>query len=170
MAAQADEIETLVAAYRQRVHRYLSRIVGSADAAHDLTQEVFLRLSRTPLPETDEAGRRAWVFRIARNLALNHVRDTRRRPESVALVERGTSATQELQIAVSKALASLPEIDRDVFLLRESMGLSYAEIADTCGLSANAVGCRIHRARLALRDALGTFVDDRRKAGVRWMK
>jgi RNA polymerase sigma-70 factor (ECF subfamily) len=130
---------------------------------------VFLRVSRAPLPETNE-GQRAWIFRIARNLALNHVRDERRRPESVALVERGTAATQELRIAVRQALDALPAIDRDVFLLRESVGLSYEEIAAACDLSPDAVRSRLHRARLALRETLGGHVDDRLSGGVRWMK
>jgi RNA polymerase sigma-70 factor (ECF subfamily) len=164
----ADDIESLVATHRQGVHRYLCRIVGSADTAHDLTQEVFLRASRAGVPGANDIGQRAWVFRIARNLALNHLRDSRRRPELVALVERGTAATQELAMAVREALAALPDVDRDVFLLRESVGLSYDEIAEACGLTANAVGLRLHRARLALREALGGQVDDRRSGGVRW--
>jgi RNA polymerase sigma-70 factor (ECF subfamily) len=164
----ADDIESLVETHRQGVYRYLCRIVGSADMAQDLTQEVFLRVSRAGVPGTNETGQRAWIFRIARNLALNHVRDGRRRPEPVALVERGIPSTQELQMAVREALAALPEVDRDVFLLRESVGLSYDEIAEACDLTANAVGLRLHRARLALREALGGHVDGRRTGGVRW--
>jgi RNA polymerase sigma-70 factor (ECF subfamily) len=166
--ARVADIESLVAAHRQSVYRYLCRIVGRADTAHDLTQEVFLRVSRTSVPETNDTGQRAWIFRIARNLALNHVRDGRRRPEPVALVERGTAATQELRMAVREALAALPEVDRDVFLLRESVGLSYEEIGEACDLTAAAVRSRLHRTRLALRDALGGHVDDRRSGGVRW--
>ena len=71
-------------------------------------------------------------------------------------------------MAVREALAALPEVDRDVFLLRETVGLSYEEIAAACDLTANAVGSRLHRARLALREALGGHVDDRRSGGVRW--
>ena len=167
-ARVADDLESLVAAHRQGVHRYLCRIVGSADTAHDLTQEVFLRASRAGVPETTDTGQRAWVFRIARNLALNHLRDGRRRPEPMALVERGTAATQELQMAVREALAALPDVDRDVFLLRESVGLSYDEIAAACDLTANAVGLLLHRARLTLREVLGGPVGKRRSGGVRW--
>jgi len=168
MNARVADIDLLVAAHRQGVHRYLSRIVGSADAAHDLTQEVFLRVSRASVPETTAAGQRAWIFRIARNLALNHVRDARRRPEPVALVEHGAAATQEVRMAVREALAALPDLDRDVFLLRESVGLSYDEIAAACDLTAGAVRSRLHRARLALRGALGGHIDDRQSGGVRW--
>lgn len=168
MIARVADIESLVAAHRQGVYRYLCRIVGRTDTAHDLTQEVFLRVSRARVPQTDELGQRAWVFRIARNLALNHLRDGRRRPEPVVLVERGAAATQELRTAVREALAALPEIDRDVFLLRESVGLSYEEIAEACELTPDAVRSRLHRTRLALRTALGGQIGDRRRGGVRW--
>jgi RNA polymerase sigma-70 factor (ECF subfamily) len=165
--ADAD-IESLVAAHRQGVYRYLCRMVGRTDTAHDLTQEVFLRVSRAGVPETNDTGQRAWIFQIARNLALNHIRDGRRRPEPVALVERGAAATQELRMAVRQALAALPDVDREVFLLRESVGLSYEEIAGACDLTVDAVRSRLYRARLALREALGAHVDDRRGSGVRW--
>ena len=168
MNACVADIESLVAAHRPGVYRYLCRIVGRADTAHDLTQEVFLRVSRAGVPETNDTGQRAWIFQIARNLALNHLRDGRRRPEPAALVERGTAATQELQLAVREALAALPDVDRDVFLLRESVGLSYEEIAEACDLTVDAVRSRLYRARLALREALGGQVDDRRGGGVRW--
>jgi RNA polymerase sigma-70 factor (ECF subfamily) len=168
--ARVADIDPLVAAHRQGVYRYLCRIVGRAETAHDLTQEVFLRVSRAGVPDTTENGQRAWIFKIARNLALNHVRDGRRRPQPVTLVDRGTAATQELRAAVREALAALPEIDRDVFLLRESVGLSYDEIADACALTPDAVRSRLHRTRLSLREALGGHVDDRRRGGVRWTK
>ena len=166
--ARVAELESLVSAHRQGVYRYLYRIVGRADAANDLTQEVFLRASRAGVPEADDTGQRAWVFRIARNLALNYVRDGRRRPEPVALVERGAAATQELRLAVRQALAGLPDVDRDVFLLKESVGLSYEEIADACELTTSAVRNRLHRARLVLRETLGGQLEGRQRGGIRW--
>jgi RNA polymerase sigma-70 factor (ECF subfamily) len=167
--ARVADLESLISAHRQSVYRYLCRIVGQADAANDLTQEVFLRASRAGVPETDAGGQRAWVFRIARNLALNHARDGRRRPEAVAIVERGAAATQELRLAVRQALAALPDVDRDVFLLRESGGLSYEEIAAACDLTPGAVRNRLCRARMTLREALRGLVDDRVAGGVRWV-
>jgi RNA polymerase sigma-70 factor (ECF subfamily) len=71
-------------------------------------------------------------------------------------------------MAVRQALAALPDVDREVFLLRESVGLSYEEIAGACDLTVDAVRSRLYRARLALREALGAHVDDRRGSGVRW--
>ena len=161
------DVEQLYAAHRNGVFRYLRRIVGGTEAAHDLTQEVFLRASRAGVPEASGSGRRAWVFQIARNLALNHVRDTRRRPATLALVEAAVPATQELSAALQAALASLGEEDRDVFVLRESAGLSYQEIASTCGLTVEAVRSRLHRARQALREELGKSFQLRDQRGIR---
>ena len=57
-------------------------------------------------------------------------------------------------MALHQALAALADVDRDVFLLRESAGLSYDEIAAACELTADAVRSRIHRTRLQLKDQL----------------
>jgi RNA polymerase sigma-70 factor (ECF subfamily) len=146
--------EILFAAHRDGVFRYLCRIVGYGEA-RELTQEVFLRVTRGPVPNADEGACRAWVFRIARNLALNHVRDDRRRGTTVELVEECAPATQEVAAALREALERLPVIDRDVFLLREAGGLSYDEIALACELTVDAVRSRLHRARQQLRETLG---------------
>ena len=151
------EADHLFVTHRLQVFRYLSRIVGQVDAL-ELTQEVFLRVARGPVPDRDEAGTRAWVFHIARNLALNHVRDDRRHGDVVEVPERGAPATQELSAALGQALEHLPELDRDVFLMRESGGLNYEEIARACDLTVDAVRSRLHRARLQLRATLGERV------------
>lgn len=146
--------DLLFAEYRPGIYRYLCRVIGHADTARDLTQDVFVRVTRAGVPDTDAGGRKAWVFQIARNLALNHIRDRQRRPVPVALVERPANPTQELSVALAQALASLGDLDRDVFLLRESAGLSYDEIAHTCDLTVLAVRSRLHRTRLQLREIL----------------
>src|SRR5215207_6983923 len=115
MLATADILFT---AHRDGVFRYLSRIVGQRDAG-ELTQEVFLRVARGPLPPADAGAHRAWIFSIARNLALNHVRDDRRRGVAVELNDRPAAATQELSVALAEALDRLASLDRDVFLMRE---------------------------------------------------
>lgn len=166
-AACVTDVERFYAVHRDGVFRYLRRIVGGPEAARDLTQEVFLRVSRAGVPEATEIGRRAWVFKIARNLALNHVRDGRRRPTLVELGEVVTPATQELAVALRAAIATLPELDRDIFLLRETVGLRYEEIAAACEVSTESVRSRLHQARVSLRAALGASLDVREQRGVR---
>jgi RNA polymerase sigma-70 factor (ECF subfamily) len=161
------DVERLYADHRDGVFRYLRRIVGGPDAARDLTQEVFLRVSRAGVPEATELGRRAWVFKIARNLALNHVRDGRRRPVTVELADTSVPATQELAVALRDAIAALPALDRDVFLLRETAGLRYEEIASACDVAVATVRSRLHQARQSLRAALGVSLDLRAQRGLR---
>jgi RNA polymerase sigma-70 factor (ECF subfamily) len=167
--------DVLFAEHRDGVFRYLCRFIGQAETARDLTQEVFLRVSRSGSPRAQagvaaELGHRAWIFTIARNLALNHVRDTQRRPAtsgSDGLADASRPATQELAASLNQALAALPDIDRDVFLLRETAGLRYDEIAATCGLSPDAVRSRLHRARQQLREMLGRSIAEDQRHGIR---
>jgi RNA polymerase sigma-70 factor (ECF subfamily) len=160
------DAEILFAEHRQGVFRYLWRVVGQAETARDLTQEVFLRVSRSPVPRADAAGRRAWVFKIARNLVLNHLRDQRRGGEAVGLTDASAPAVQELAVAISEALARLEPLDRDVFLLRETAGLSYVEVAAACELTVEAVRGRLRRARQHLRASLDGEIRVRRERPV----
>jgi RNA polymerase sigma-70 factor (ECF subfamily) len=156
----------LFAAHRERVFRYLSRFVRSRDAAQDLTQEVFLRVSRGPIPSTTASGERAWVFTIAKNLALNYGRGKRLRTQ-VPVAESASQPTQELAIALQEAVACLSQGDRQVFLLREVIGLDYGEIAAMCQMTPVAVRSRVHRARLQLRARLGAPLTSSRVRNVR---
>jgi RNA polymerase sigma-70 factor (ECF subfamily) len=148
------DADVLFTAHREGVFRYLCRIVGHEDA-RDLTQEVFLRVARVAAPDAGSDARRAWVFRIARNLALNHVRDDKRRATSGEVPNPSTPARQALAAALREALAQLEPVDRDVFLMREAGGLSYEEISFACQLTNDAVRSRLHRARQRLRATLG---------------
>jgi RNA polymerase sigma-70 factor (ECF subfamily) len=145
----------LFAAYHGRLFKYFRRAVDDPEAARDLTQDLFLRVTRTTVPMADNVHLTGWLFRIARNLALDYHRNRRRRPELVELTANpGRSASQDIGVAVSQALAALSDVDRDVFLMREVAGLSYEEIGAACELTPDAVRSRIHRTRLALRDQL----------------
>ena len=151
--------QVLFTAHRDGVFRYLCRVVGQSDAP-DLTQEVFLRVARNAVPATTVDGERAWVFRIARNLALNHRRDSGRKPNTVELEEASRPASQETSTAMKQALERLSPLDRDVFLLCEVAGLSYDEIATSCEISPGAVRSRLHRARQQLRQMLQPLLND----------
>src|SRR5262249_15850355 len=137
----------------------LRRRVGSTADAEDLCQEVFLRAHRA-LPRFEPTGRdAAWIFRITRNVLLNFKRDDARslhptesaEPDSVPSYLHPES---DRSIDLGRALGDLPEHEADAFLLRESGGLGYDEIAAVTGASPDAVRNRIFRARTALRAAL----------------
>ena len=155
MAPNADA-EALFAVHETGLLRYLRRAVGHGETARDLTQDVFVRIARAGTLPAGDDERRAWVFRIARNLAIDHRRrhEVRLTDPAAARPEAARPASQDTSAAVNEALASLDALDRDVFLLRESGGLSYAEIGAACDLTVPAVRSRIHRTRLALRDLL----------------
>lgn len=164
--AAVIDANTLYESHRHHVFRYLARMLGAEEPARDLTQEVFLRVTRSGVPASDAVGRRAWVFRIARNLALNHLRDHRRRPQVPATADVAAPATQELRLVLDRALGTLTETDRDVFVLRETVGLSYDEIAQACDLTREGVRARLHRSRQSLRAILTDELAVHRMHGV----
>lgn len=160
--------EVLFVANQPRLFRYFVRAVGHSDTAHDLTQDVFLRITRAAIPQAADGEIRAWMFRIARNLALDHHRKRRSAPVSAVIhAEGGRPASQEVDAAVNEALAALPDLDRDVFLMREMAGLGYDEIARVCELTPDAVRSRIHRTRLHLRSVLAAQISTQRTIAMR---
>jgi RNA polymerase sigma-70 factor (ECF subfamily) len=154
--ANNADAAALFAAHQPGLLRYLRRAVGHADAARDLTQDVFVRVAGAGSVPPTEDERRAWIFRIARNLAIDHHRrhQIRRAAGTGARGPSASPATQDTSALVNEALAAIDPLDRDVFLLGEAGGLSYAEIALACELTVPAVRSRIHRARLELREHL----------------
>src|SRR5262245_12168698 len=122
------DTETLFALNHHRLFRYFCRAVGSAETARDLAQEVFLRVTRTRIPAAPVGDLSGWLFRNARNLALDHHRKHQRHPAPGPLIdEPARSPSQDVDLAVNEALASLPALDRDIFLMREVAGLGYDE-------------------------------------------
>lgn len=164
MTSGADAA-SLFALYHDRLVRYFSRATGEREVARDLTQEVFLRVSRTALPAAQGNQLAGWLFKIARNVALDHHRQRRRRPEADLAVapEQAADGGQQMAAALAQALAALNGLDRDVFLLREVSGLSREEIAIACDLTPDAVRSRIHRARLELRALLASPIEMARR-------
>lgn len=163
------DAESLFAEYSGRLLRYLRRATGEREAARDLSQEVFLRVSRTAIPTVPQNQQAGWLFKIARNVASDYHRQRRRRPETDlgSAPEGTTDAQQEMALALKQALATLPALDRDVFLLREVSGLSREEIATACELTPDAVRSRIHRTRLELRAVLAPPIKALRQTHIR---
>jgi RNA polymerase sigma-70 factor, ECF subfamily len=167
--APIADAEALFAAHQPGLLRYLSRAIGHREAARDLTQDVFVRIAGSDILPASDDERRAWIFRIARNLAIDHQRRQSIRHDEAAppRAEDAVQAQQDTSLAVNGALAALDPLDRDVFLMREVAGLSYAEIAAACDLTVAAVRSRLHRARLDLRDRLQAPIGNARQAPLR---
>jgi RNA polymerase sigma-70 factor, ECF subfamily len=141
------------------VFRFLSRMTGSPSLAEDLTQEVFLRVVRG-LDAYDERSREvSWIFRIARNVMVDRHRARARSPQDASMHDAAVVSRPPGQVLVAildEALGRLSEEDREAFLMREVGGLGYREIAEASGATPDAARMRIYRARLALREALGS--------------
>ena len=162
------DAEALYTANHGRLFRYFCRAVGHVETARDLTQDVFVRVSRSVIPDAPEGPLRGWLFQIARNLALDHHRRRQRQPPHEALADvNAHPASQDTSAEVNEALASLADLDRDVFVMREVAGLGYEEIAAACGLTPDAVRSRIHRTRLQLRERLTSQIAGGRVAPMR---
>ena len=96
------DAETLFALYQDRLRRYLGRASGETELARDLTQEVFLRVSRVAIPVAPENQLAGWLFRIARNVVTDHHRQRNRQPEEAPqTVDRAKGASQETTVALN---------------------------------------------------------------------
>lgn len=135
--------------------RYVYRLTGRRDIAEDVVQDVFLRVVRG-LNGYQTIGREAaWLFTIARRLLIDRHRGLDRRPSAVDdSAYMSVPARQEASTALAEALALVPEVECDAFLLREVGGLSYDEIALVCQTTPDSVRSRIYRARVRLKALL----------------
>jgi RNA polymerase sigma factor (sigma-70 family) len=157
-AATADLYER----YGAQLYRYCYAHLRSREDAEDAVQNTFLRvyaaLRKGVVPEFETA----WLYKIAHNVCLSrHLGDARRAkiesPHDLQLLEDRVAAPQAESddlVGLDDALASMPPNLRRAILLREWQGLSYAEIAQTLGLSHSAVETLIFRARRHLAQAL----------------
>jgi RNA polymerase sigma-70 factor (ECF subfamily) len=155
-AGDPDAMHLLYVRFAPGLRAYLTRIVGRHDA-EDVTQQVFAKLIHELASyRPGEAPFSAWLRRVARNLAVDHLR--RSRPVPFAEV-RGREvpaddAARECTASLREALSGLPPAQREVLLLRHLVGLSSDEIADSLGRSVHSVHCLHNRGRTAARTAL----------------
>jgi len=175
-----------VAAFEQLVERHRDHVYGlalrmtrsEADAA-EITQETFLSAFQNLDHFRGDAAFGSWVHRIAANHALMRLRHSKVREHAEEEIkgpdfnERGSlldypesdwsrradekALDAELRKAIEQATDQLPEEYRQVFLLKDVDGLSYEEIGEITKDSVPAVKSRLHRARLALREAIDRF-------------
>ena len=144
----------------QELVRYLHRRVWDLERAEDLAQESFVRAL-----DHEPENPRAWVFRIATNLANDEVRKVVRRRRHLTLLKGEAEASdpapaeaeaalehQERAERVRRALEALVERDREVLQLWDA-GLDYAAIAEQTGLARKSVGTTLARARQRLAEA-----------------
>jgi RNA polymerase sigma-70 factor, ECF subfamily len=152
-----DGIHYLYARYADDVLNYVRSIVRDHHEAEDITHNVFAKLI-TAINRYEERAVpfAAWITRVARNAALDHLRARRQIPvEEVRTTDPGDKGVElERRQCLQEALAGLPEEQRRVLLLRHVVGLSPPEIAERLGRSESSVHGLHHRGRARLRAAL----------------
>jgi len=147
----------LYARYADDVFGYVNSIVRDHHEAEDITQNVFAKLMGAVMKyEQREVPFAAWILRVARNAALDHMRARRMVPcEEVRVSDQHVAETGfDRSQSLREALARLPEDQREVLVLRHIAGLSPGEIADRLGRTESSVHGLHHRGRGALREAL----------------
>jgi RNA polymerase sigma-70 factor (ECF subfamily) len=158
-ALHHDGFAALVRRHQNALYRYGRGLGLEHDTALDLVQEAFVKAyaRRDQCREADKI--QSWLFRIFRNAMLDWARNVRRTEVRILDVDEpadgGDFAERHaLREAIGAALAALPPILREAFLLRHELGHSYEEIAEIAGTSLSAAKMRVVRAREALREAL----------------
>lgn len=158
---RGQALELLYGAYKGRIYSFLLRLVGDPDTADDVTQETFTKAFRA----LDGLGREhrilPWLYRIASNAAIDHLRRRKRftwlrMGKLEGTFEEPHVADEHGQVPerehVQAVLRSLPTENAVALLLHAVEGYSYLEIAEIQGCTMTAVRSRIARARSAFRD------------------
>jgi RNA polymerase sigma factor (sigma-70 family) len=161
--ASEEEFTMLFQDFYPSLCRFLECLLGGrAPLAQDLAQESFLQLHRTAWGTLPVGEARFWLYRVARNMAINEFRKTHTRYRLFDRVvevmsPRSRNPEQEYEARernakVLEMLQSLPEDQRAALLLREQEQLSYREIGEVLNISESKVKVDIFRARASLRE------------------
>lgn len=169
--------DELMARYETRVYNLAYRLLGNAEDASDIAQETFLRVYRAMSRFRGHSTLHTWIHRIVVNLCLDEIKKKKRQPclvqeaafdeeSAESLIERIPDETadpeawalsQERQLIVRQAIASLPPHHRSVLVLFDLEGLTYQEIAEVLQISVGTVKSRLNRARLALKEKMEPY-------------
>lgn len=166
----AAAMDKLVARYRQALFSWLMGMTGNRADAEDLFQEVWIRVIRHAARFNDVSFK-AWLWKIARNLlidfrrkrkpdiSLDAVEDEDDKPMMDQLAAKGAGPALSVELddmmkRVMQAVASLPDVQRDVFLMRVQADLSFNEIAETLKIPLNTALGRMHDAMTKLKKLL----------------
>ncbi|HEX8834918.1 MAG TPA: sigma-70 family RNA polymerase sigma factor [Abditibacteriaceae bacterium] len=159
--------EEFVDAFGARVHSLVRHYIADATDAEDVTQEIFIDLFRCAGTFRGESSLSTWVYRVAFNHCMKHLK--RGLPASESLEEshevadaspdpQQWAARRELSNQVQQAVGTLSPLHRDVVILHEMHGLTYGECALVLGIPIGTVKSRLSNAFRTLRASLGGYV------------
>ena len=159
--------EELVRRYQRPISAYVYRMVGDHEAALDLTQEIFIKIYGSLARYRPEFKFSTWIYKIAHNAAIDHLRRSGGRErslvnqnegdaydlplESAGLSPEQQSEREERRIEIETVVRSLPTAYRELVFLRHSQDLTYEEIVEVTGLPLGTVKNRLFRAREMMR-------------------
>ena len=158
--------------YARSVIRFIYGLVGEADLAEELMQETFVRAYNNRNNLREDAKLAAWIFGIARNVALNALRSRRVAANKLAdddyaqmdVADEGPPPdeqllSKELDSVIGKALQTLTEDKRLVFTLKVLQQKSYEEIAEITGYSIAKLKIDLHRAKAEMRKLIRPYME-----------
>ena len=150
--------------YYEPVKTFIVKMVSDSWAADDLTQDTFIKIQANLPALRDHLKIRPWIFRIARNVCLDHFRSRETKDSPLKLRSDLITAIQpvaQLQIeqhqmsrCVKDKIHMLSEPHRVALILFDTLEFSHQEIAETLGITVGNVKVRLHRARKALKEIL----------------
>lgn len=159
--------EELVRRYQRPISAYVYRMVGNYESALDLTQEIFIKVYSSLRRYRAEFKFSTWIYKIAHNSAIDHLRRNATREQSLLIGHEGEqfelplecgrlspeqeSERKERRGEIESVVRALPASYRELVILRHSQDLSYEEIVDVTGLPLGTVKNRLFRAREMMR-------------------
>ena len=159
--------EELVRRYQRPISAYVYRMVGNYESALDLTQEIFIKVYSSLRRYRSEFKFSTWIYKIAHNSAVDHLRRINTREQSLISGPEGDhfelpiestrptpeqeSERKERRIEIETVVRKLPATYRELVILRHSQDLTYEEIVEVTGLPLGTVKNRLFRAREMMR-------------------
>jgi RNA polymerase sigma-70 factor (ECF subfamily) len=165
-AGDLAAFESIYRAHAGRLYSVACRVLGNPTDAEDLLQEIFLAAHRKLETFRGESALGTWLYRLAMNLCLDHLRSRATRSgqltdaldEEYGLDDSGSRRLAERTVArmdLERAMAQLPEGCRTAFVLHDVEGLEHREIAEILGIAEGTSKSQVHKARMRLRAMLG---------------
>ena len=160
-SGNSGAFDIIVDRYQARLLGFCRQMIGSTEDAEDVLQEVFVNAYKAMIADNRDINLRPWLYRIARNRSLNHLRkpkaDAQESMDMVPMVEAGSTAekvhNREEFRQLLNDVTKLPESQRAALLLREIDALSYEEIAEAMDATVPSVKSLLVRARISLAEA-----------------
>jgi RNA polymerase sigma-70 factor (ECF subfamily) len=159
-----EAFQTTVLPLKSKLYRFAFRMLGNADEAKDVVQEVFTRVWKRGNAMDEVRNWEAWCMRVAHNLSVDRIRLNNRQhavplSDGLEMLHDNLSPHDRAELVesmrqVAEIMATLPPKQQQIIYLRDVEGYSYKEICDVLGLEMNQVKVYLFRARNALKEKL----------------